>query len=96
MANDQQDLEKHGAEDELRGRGNQAAGWFQRTFGRLTGNRKTQAKGAVREFGGKVQAKGGQLEQKVEQKLEEQDQKARQEQAQADAEAAQRAPESEV
>jgi len=74
MSTNQQDLEKHGVEDELKGKGNQTAGWFQKTFGRLTGNRKTEVKGAAREFGGKVQTKGGQVEQKVEQKIEEHDQ----------------------
>ncbi len=82
MANNPSSVEKHGVEDELQGRKNQAAGWFQKTFGRLTGNRKTEVKGAAREFGGKIQAKGGQLEQKIEQKLEEQDRQAQQEQAQ--------------
>lgn len=81
MTDNQQDLERHGLEDELRGREKQTAGWFQRTFGRLTGNRKMQARGAVREFGGKAQVKGGQLEQKIEQKLDEHDRKAQQEQA---------------
>jgi uncharacterized protein YjbJ (UPF0337 family) len=74
MSTNQPDLEKRGVEDELKGKGNQTAGWFQKTFGKLTGNRNTQAKGAVRELGGKVQVKGGQVEQKVEQKLEEHDQ----------------------
>ena len=84
MSNNQQDLDRQGRADELQGRGKQASGWFQKTFGRLTGNRKTQFKGTVNEAGGKAQVKGGQVEQKVEQKLDEHDQKVREDQALAE------------
>lgn len=78
MQTDQEDLEMHGREDELRGKGNQATGWFQRMFGKMTGNRSAEAKGTLRQFGGKVQEKGGKVEQKVENKLRQDDIEAEQ------------------
>jgi uncharacterized protein YjbJ (UPF0337 family) len=67
--NANKDLGAQGADDTVKGTANNIAGKVQKTVGKVTGDKETEAKGKAREVGGTVQNKVGQAEQTVDNKL---------------------------
>lgn len=65
MDNEQKDLGTQGQMNALKGKHNQASGWFQKVVGKMTGNRERQVKGTLQETGGVIPSKVGEAEQQA-------------------------------